>query len=82
MLSNRFPKGDELRQRWISAIGLENLATQLKKSSQLCSQHFEDNCFFYKLGGDKKRKFIKPDAVPTIFDFNYLRYMFVLLINC
>ncbi|GAB1867459.1 THAP domain-containing protein 2 [Camponotus japonicus] len=70
---HQFPKNDKLRQRWISAIGLENLATQLKKSSQLCSQHFEDDCFFYKLGGNKKRRFIKPDAVPTIFGFNYSR---------
>lgn len=69
----QFPKNDDIRQQWIAAIGLENLATQLKKSSQLCSQHFEDDCFFYKLGGDKKRRFIKSDAVPIIFGFNYSR---------
>ncbi|KYN03813.1 THAP domain-containing protein 2 [Cyphomyrmex costatus] len=65
-----FPKNEQIRQLWIAAIGQENY--KLRKSHVLCSQHFENNCFFYSMRG-KTKKYIKPDAIPTIFDSYHLR---------
>ncbi|KYQ53488.1 THAP domain-containing protein 4, partial [Trachymyrmex zeteki] len=72
----RFPKKEEIRQLWIAAIGQENYKP--RKSHVLCSQHFENNCFFYSMRGKETRRYIKPDAIPTIFDSYHSRYTFIL----
>ena len=40
----------------------------------MCSEHFEADCFekdlVLELTGKRSKRKLKPDAVPSIFDFN------------
>ncbi|KAG8186153.1 hypothetical protein JTE90_022741 [Oedothorax gibbosus] len=58
-----FPKDPKRRKEWESKVKKPNfMATNNHK---ICSQHFERECFEpLKTGGT----WLKPDAVPTIFD--------------
>ena len=70
----KFPKDPELRQKWIKNVQ----RTRAKWSgpsehSVLCSQHFDSSCFEVDSElaaemGIQKRRRLKPDAVPSLFD--------------
>lgn len=71
----RFPKKRTLRNRWVDRIRRKNWKPA--QSSRLCSRHFEDSCFVHNpavlrsIGWLVQRPRLKPDAVPTIFDFSF-----------
>ena len=71
---HKFPKDDAVRRRWISAVKRQQSNWEgPTKDSQLCSKHFEEDCFitdgvrFREEMGIPTVKRLKPDAVPTIF---------------
>jgi hypothetical protein len=81
---HKFPFSDtDLLKKWKSAVKRKKWEPK-KESSVLCSLHFEDSCFKsdlipHRLGKTyeerkksvlRKRKVLKKDAVPTIFDYN------------
>lgn len=60
----------DLLKKWLAKLRLEN--PPIRKSSRLCSEHFEKDCFERGLRAElmpdvKQRRILKPDAVPTIF---------------
>ena len=60
----------DLLKKWLAKLRLEN--PPIRKSSRLCSEHFEKDCFERDLRAElmpdvKRRRILKPDAVPTIF---------------
>ena len=70
----KFPKDRALRQKWIRNVQ-KTIANWDGPSehSVLCSQHFESSCFevdseLAAQMGIQKRRRLKPDAVPTVFD--------------
>ena len=62
-----------LRKKWIDQVKRHRDKWEPTDYSVLCSQHFEKSCFMpspalmLSLGVGKKKPFLKPDAVPTIF---------------
>ena len=70
----KFPKDPELRQKWIKNIQRTRANwSGPGEHSVLCSQHFESSCFevdseLAAQMGIQKRRRLKPDAVPTLFD--------------
>ena len=65
----RFPKSVRISNRWIR--GLRRGKWTPKPSSVLCSLHFEEDCFMPGTFNDPMiRPKLKPNAVPTIFDYN------------
>lgn len=68
-----FPKCDKMRRRWAAAMKRANWTPT--KSSRLCSAHFSPDSFEYNpllaksLNVERVSKVLKPDAVPTVFDF-------------
>ncbi|XP_069670353.1 THAP domain-containing protein 2-like isoform X10 [Periplaneta americana] len=64
---HRFPLSNEsLNQKWIAATRRENFFPTMNHS--LCSVHFENSSY---LRNYVNRRQLKPDAVPTIFDFSH-----------
>lgn len=70
----QFPSDEKYRQIWKEKV--RRLNWEPNKYSRLCSAHFEQHCYvhnaklFESLGLPKPKKVIlKPDAVPTIFDY-------------
>ena len=69
-----FPKDRALRQKWIKNVQKTSANWDgPSEHSVLCSQHFESSCFegdsaLAAQMGIQKRKRLKPDAVPTVFD--------------
>lgn len=62
----RFPfKRPEILQLWVKAIRRENWKPT--KSSKLCSNHFISSDFIPRQMS--KMKLLKPDAVPSVFNF-------------
>ena len=71
---HKFPRDKTLRRRWISAVKRQRSNWDGPSAdSQLCSKHFEDDCFvtegvcFRDEMWIPTVKRLKPDAVPTIF---------------
>jgi hypothetical protein len=70
----KFPKDRALRQKWIKNVQKTRANWDgPSEHSVLCSQHFESSCFEVDSAlaaqmGIQKRKRLKPDAVPTVFD--------------
>ena len=71
---HKFPKDDAVRWRWVSTIKRQKSNWEgPTKDSQLCSKHFEEDCFitdgvrFRKEMGFPMVKRLTPDAVPTVF---------------
>ena len=80
---HRFPHSNkEILSKWISNMKRKGHsateAYQPSKTSTLCSEHFEPDCFQEDLydkyvgraPGRKPRTLLKPDAVPTLFQHN------------
>lgn len=70
----QFPSDEKYRQIWKEKV--RRLNWEPNKYSRLCSAHFEQHCFvhdpklFESLGLPRPKKVsLKPDAVPTIFDY-------------
>lgn len=53
---------DNLR-KWLQSIGDESFVPKLRE--KICSDHFDPSCFY----ASHCRKTLKPDAVPTIFQW-------------
>ncbi|XP_065663032.1 THAP domain-containing protein 1-like [Hydra vulgaris] len=65
---HRFPVNPDKRAAWILATKRKNFVPS--SASFICSDHFSKNCFDEsKTSGYCLRKYLKPDAIPTIFDF-------------
>ncbi|KAK2558915.1 THAP domain-containing protein 2 [Acropora cervicornis] len=68
---HKIPKDPQLRKAWISRLRRENLPPL--KNCYVCSEHFDNECFesdfMEQLIGEKKRKRLKVDAIPSIFTF-------------
>ena len=64
-----------LLKQWLTKLRLQN--PPVRRSSLVCSEHFEPDCFQRDLQaellGTKPRIHLKPDAVPTIFTFTSKR---------
>ncbi|XP_076283475.1 uncharacterized protein LOC143210468 [Lasioglossum baleicum] len=58
---HKIPKNEEVKLKWFAVIGRE-----LKKYSTVCSNHFNERDFTYKVVGDNIKRFISPKAVPII----------------
>ncbi|XP_020278666.1 uncharacterized protein LOC109852172 isoform X2 [Pseudomyrmex gracilis] len=58
---HRVPQKDELREKWISVIG-----HQVTKNSSVCSNHFTDTDFRYKVIKNVPKRYLMPDAVPSV----------------
>ena len=65
---NRFPVNTEKRAVWVLATKRKNFVPS--SASYICSDYFSKDCFdISKTSGFCLRKYLKSDAVPTIFDF-------------
>ena len=69
---HKFPSDPELRLKWEKQVRRTRDKWCATDSSFLCSDHFEADCFevdsvLAEQMGLKKRKKLKPDAVPAIF---------------
>ena len=69
---HKFPKDPELRKKWEKQVQRTRERWSATENSFLCSEHFEADCFevdsmLAEQMGLKKRRRLKPDAVPTIF---------------
>ena len=71
---HKFPKNEALRRRWVNAVKRQRSNWNGPSAdSQLCSNHFTEDCFvtdgfrFREAMGIKTLKRLKPDAVPTVF---------------
>ena len=68
-----FPKDESLRQKWIRFVRIHRKDFEPKKSSCLCSAHFDDSCFEHKpvFHGDvtgeavELRKLLIKGSVPS-----------------
>ncbi|KYN29452.1 hypothetical protein ALC57_01119 [Trachymyrmex cornetzi] len=64
-----FPKNDERREQWLKSVNMT-----VSKKSCVCSQHFRETDFIYKVVGDSVRRFLKQTACPTLsLDNNSIR---------
>ena len=65
----RFPKDDTKRKSWAALVPRaekqEGILWQPALRASLCSKHFFSNDFYFR----GHQKFLKPNAVPTIFTF-------------
>lgn len=59
-IHSRFPKSDELLQKWLLAIGTKKIT----ESSRICSRHFKEDEFRYSIVGGKR--FLKQEAIPSL----------------
>lgn len=50
-----------MREKWINIIG-----RQVAKSSSVCSDHFTDTDFQYKIIKNVPKRYLVPDAVPSL----------------
>jgi len=68
---HKIPKDPQLRKAWISRLRTENLPPL--KNCYVCGEHFDNECFesdfMEQLIGEKKRKRLKADTIPSIFTF-------------
>jgi len=61
----RFPKDEDKRVHWFTAIGKKVKNFIFTFNSQICSQHFTMECFVITCSG---KRYLKTDAVPSIFN--------------
>lgn len=54
------PKKDEMKAKWIINIGRE-----VKKTSLVCSRHFYEKDFHFKIVGDNVKRILAATAVPS-----------------
>ena len=70
---HKFSENVSLRRRWVNAVKWQRNWNGPSADSQLCSNHFTEDCFitdgvgFREAMGIKTLKQLKPDAVPTTF---------------
>ena len=70
----KFPKDPVLRQKWVKNV--QRTRAQWSGPSEysvLCSQHFDSSCFepdseLASQMGIQKRRRLKDDAIPTLFE--------------
>ena len=70
----KFPRDPVLRQQWVKQV--QRTRAQWSGPSEhsvLCSEHFTDCCFqpdsaIAASMGLQKRRMLKPDAIPTVFE--------------
>lgn len=55
------PKNEIERQKWCNTIG-----RKITKRSLVCSKHFKENDFHYKVIGDTVRRFLLPGTIPSL----------------
>lgn len=69
---HKFPVDPKLREKWVKQVRRTRAQWTPTKNSVLCSEHFSEDSFEVDsaiaatFGISKKRR-LKPDAVPTIF---------------
>ena len=72
---HKFPKDASLRQQWVRQV--QRTRADWKEPSEhsvVCSAHFAEPCFepdsalASAMGLEKRKKKLKPDTVPTLFD--------------
>ena len=68
----KFPTDPLLRRQWEKQVQRTRADWKATEHSHLCSEHFTSDCFEYDTAiaatfGMKKRKRLKPGAIPTIF---------------
>lgn len=72
IIYHKIPKDSRLRKSWIARIRRENLP--LLGNCYVCSSHFDSDYFevdlVEKLTGQRRKRKLKPDAVPHIFNFS------------
>ncbi|XP_011334193.1 THAP domain-containing protein 1 isoform X1 [Ooceraea biroi] len=62
---HKFPKSDNIRNRWLAAINKRITNFTLNKHAKICGQHFALECFIVTETG---KRYLKSYAVPSIFD--------------
>ena len=68
----KFPNDPALRRQWEKQVQRTRAEWKATEHSYLCSEHFTSDCFEADTAiaatfGIKKRKRLKPNAIPTIF---------------
>ncbi len=71
----RFPKDPILLKKWQVAIRRQTSGKKLwkpKNSSVVCAKHFQESDFYKPkvLYGEKRRRLLKKEAIPSIFPFS------------
>ena len=70
---HKIPKDSKLKKTWISCLRRDNLPTL--ENCYMCSDHFQSECFERdfreQLTGERGRRCLKSDAVPSIFNFSH-----------
>ena len=68
---HRFPREEELVQRWVEALRPAVLPDNFRKCGRVCSDHFKPEDYRRDLQAElmnlKRRKQLLPDAVPSVF---------------
>ena len=72
---HEFPKDEKIRKKWVRAVKRQRSNWNgPSSSSQLCSKHFEADCFVTEgvryrseMGIPTMKRRLKPDAVPAVF---------------
>lgn len=62
---HRFPKDEDKKVHWITAIDKKIKNFSFTSSSQICSRHFTMECFVITCSG---KRYLKTNAVPSIFN--------------
>lgn len=60
----RLPKDEKTRANWFTFIGYET-----GPNSGICSKHFQESDFIYKVHGANIRRFLKPGACPSLLQY-------------
>ncbi|XP_014483478.1 PREDICTED: piggyBac transposable element-derived protein 4-like isoform X2 [Dinoponera quadriceps] len=58
---HRLPRDEKTRANWFAFIGYKT-----GPYTEICSKHFQESDFIYKVHGDGVRRFLKPGIYPTI----------------
>ncbi|KXJ26866.1 THAP domain-containing protein 2 [Exaiptasia diaphana] len=68
---HKMPKDLKLQEAWISRIRRDNMPPL--QNCYVCSELFTEECFerdlFQQLTGEKRKRKLKSDAIPTVFSF-------------
>jgi len=69
---HKIPRNKKLRKAWLERLRRENLPAL--ENCYVCSDHFDKTCFKLdfkeELTGERGKRRLNPDAVPSIFEFN------------
>lgn len=63
-MNSRFPANPDLRKKWIEAVKRRNF--EPTRNTRLCEKHFTPESYIHFI----RKKRLKEDAVPEIFDFS------------